>query len=176
MSQLQEYVPSKYQSNGILVELGAPKVLFHLVNIGKKQVRIRKAPLKPAQKLATVQDYLIPSLEYRLGVPGISRKLFESVDGAIWLTDYVLSLHNTLHGWRKPDFVLVKDGTAHIMDVAVPWEKGTIMHESPVAETKTERIRNFVFGLRVAKVVDIDPLGSMGLSKGSIKAKKSKGG
>ncbi|KRZ48407.1 hypothetical protein T02_13713 [Trichinella nativa] len=32
----------------------------------------------------------------------------------------------------KPDFVLVKDGTAHIMDVAVPWEKGTIMHESPV--------------------------------------------
>ncbi|OUC46283.1 hypothetical protein D917_07840, partial [Trichinella nativa] len=45
--------------------------------------RIRKAPLKPAQKLATVQDYLIPSLEYGLGVPGISRKLLESVDGAI---------------------------------------------------------------------------------------------
>ncbi|KRX69431.1 Retrovirus-related Pol polyprotein from type-1 retrotransposable element [Trichinella sp. T6] len=288
------------QSNGILVELGAPKVLFHLVNIGKKQVRIRKAPLKPAQKLATVQDYLIPSLEYRLGVPGISRKLFESVDGAIWLTvkrflhlpttgmnsmflsmpikegglglrplttqhiarvavgtnstmtsmdnvsrvvadttslrkpllsalehfavpaatksairedkqnllreeigqlsetyrssclpsfkkaslvnswlrgtsgmrsrDYIAGLklrhcsqssdhlettahvsqkclstqaliiqrHNKITAIKsggnvyKPDFVLVKDGTAHIMDVAVPWEKGTIMHESPV--------------------------------------------
>ncbi|KRX33447.1 Retrovirus-related Pol polyprotein from type-2 retrotransposable element R2DM, partial [Trichinella murrelli] len=45
--------------------------------------RIRKAPLKPTQKLATVRDYLIPSLEYRLGVPGISRKILESVDGAI---------------------------------------------------------------------------------------------
>ncbi|KRX33663.1 Retrovirus-related Pol polyprotein from type-1 retrotransposable element [Trichinella murrelli] len=269
MSQLQEYVPSKKlgtahpiihlknisQSNGILVELGAPKVLFHLVNIGKKQVRIRKAPLKPAQKLATVQDYLIPSLEYRLGVPGISRKLFESVDGAIRLTvkrflhlpttgmnsiflsmpikegglglrhydtthctggadtttlrkpllsalehfavpaatksafreykqnllreeivqlsetyrgsclpsfkkaslvnswlrgtsgmrsrDYIAGLklrfgviethrHQVRGSVYKPDFVLVKDGTAHIVDVAVPWEKGTTMHESPV--------------------------------------------
>ncbi|KRX12854.1 Retrovirus-related Pol polyprotein from type-2 retrotransposable element R2DM [Trichinella nelsoni] len=48
--------------------------------------RIRKAPLKPAQKLVTVRDYLIPSLEYRLGVPGISRKTLEKVDGAIRLT------------------------------------------------------------------------------------------
>ncbi|KRX71275.1 Retrovirus-related Pol polyprotein from type-1 retrotransposable element [Trichinella sp. T6] len=29
----------------------------------------------------------------------------------------------------KPDLVLVKDNTAHILDVAVPWEKGTTMHE-----------------------------------------------
>ncbi|KRZ81625.1 Retrovirus-related Pol polyprotein from type-1 retrotransposable element, partial [Trichinella sp. T8] len=247
-----------------------------------EQVRIRKAPLKPAQKLATVQDYLIPSLEYRLGVPGISRKLFESVDGAIRLTvkrflhlpttgmnsiflsmpikegglglrhydtthctggadtttlrkpllsalehfavpaatksairedkqnllreeiaqlsetyrgsclpsfkkaslvnswlrgtsgmrsrDYIAGMklrhcshssghlettahvlqnclstqaliiqrHNKITAIKsgsnvyKPDFVLVKDGTAHIVDVAVPWEKGTTMHESPV--------------------------------------------
>ncbi|KRX23862.1 Retrovirus-related Pol polyprotein from type-2 retrotransposable element R2DM, partial [Trichinella nelsoni] len=32
--------------------------------------RIRKAPLKPAQKLATVRDYLIPAIEFKLGVPG----------------------------------------------------------------------------------------------------------
>ncbi|KRX32333.1 hypothetical protein T05_6911 [Trichinella murrelli] len=39
----------------------------------------------------------------------------------------IIQRHNKI-----PDFVLVKDGTAHIVDVAVPWEKGTTMHESPV--------------------------------------------
>ncbi|KRX26599.1 hypothetical protein T07_3105 [Trichinella nelsoni] len=29
----------------------------------------------------------------------------------------------------NPDLVLVKDGAAHIVDVAVPWEKGTTMDE-----------------------------------------------
>ncbi|KRZ82817.1 Retrovirus-related Pol polyprotein from type-1 retrotransposable element [Trichinella sp. T8] len=29
----------------------------------------------------------------------------------------------------KPDLILIKDDTAHIIDVAVPWEKGTNMHE-----------------------------------------------
>ncbi|KAL1241411.1 Uncharacterized protein TSPI_10600 [Trichinella spiralis] len=57
---------------------------FDLASFGGTLERIRKAPpLKPAQKRATVRDYLIPSLEYRLGVPGTSRKLLESVDGAI---------------------------------------------------------------------------------------------
>ncbi|KRZ48150.1 Retrovirus-related Pol polyprotein from type-2 retrotransposable element R2DM [Trichinella nativa] len=62
------------------------KPQFDLAPLEDTLERIRKAPLKPAQKLATVRDYLIPSLEYRLGVPGICRKLLESVDGAIRLT------------------------------------------------------------------------------------------
>ncbi|KAL1236613.1 Retrovirus-related Pol polyprotein from type-2 retrotransposable element R2DM [Trichinella spiralis] len=45
--------------------------------------RIRKAPLKPAQKLATVRDYLIPSLEYKLGVPGVGRRVLKEVDASI---------------------------------------------------------------------------------------------
>ncbi|KRX12846.1 Retrovirus-related Pol polyprotein from type-2 retrotransposable element R2DM, partial [Trichinella nelsoni] len=45
--------------------------------------RIRKAPLKPAQKLATVRDYLIPSLEFKLGVPGVGRSVLEEVDASI---------------------------------------------------------------------------------------------
>ncbi|OUC49783.1 hypothetical protein D917_05073, partial [Trichinella nativa] len=58
------------------------KPQFDLAPLEDTLERIRKAPLK----LATVRDYLIPSLEYRLGVPGICRKLLESVDGAIRLT------------------------------------------------------------------------------------------
>ncbi|KRZ48391.1 Retrovirus-related Pol polyprotein from type-1 retrotransposable element [Trichinella nativa] len=45
--------------------------------------RIRKAPLKPAQKLAIVRDYLIPSLEYKLGVPGVGRRVLDEVDASI---------------------------------------------------------------------------------------------
>ncbi|KRY05244.1 Retrovirus-related Pol polyprotein from type-1 retrotransposable element [Trichinella patagoniensis] len=29
----------------------------------------------------------------------------------------------------KPDLILIKGGAAHILDVAVPWETGTNMHE-----------------------------------------------
>ncbi|KRX12847.1 hypothetical protein T07_2655 [Trichinella nelsoni] len=35
----------------------------------------------------------------------------------------------------KPDLVLAKDDPAHILDIAVPWEKGTAMHEKNERET-----------------------------------------
>ncbi|KRY27710.1 Retrovirus-related Pol polyprotein from type-2 retrotransposable element R2DM [Trichinella spiralis] len=272
------YIPMAGPGEVIKV-LGVPiapngKPSFDIETLEGTLERIRKAPLKPTQKLATVRDYLIPSLEYRLGVPGISRKLLESVDGAIRLTvkrflhlpttgmnsmflsmpikergqglrplttehiarvavaaalgiralrsprsnqkcdpgrkaepttggdrlalrvvrsgmrsrDFITGLklrfQTRSQKWRgrtpqnpdalpcrhcghssetqqdclscwglseerrfavhfetaiksggnvyKPDFVLVKDGTAPMVDVAVPWEKGTTMHESPV--------------------------------------------
>ncbi|XP_003373115.1 retrovirus-related protein [Trichinella spiralis] len=84
------YIPMAGPGEVIKV-LGVPiapngKPSFDIETLEGTLERIRKAPLKPTQKLATVRDYLIPSLEYRLGVPGISRKLLESVDGAIRLT------------------------------------------------------------------------------------------
>ncbi|KRY06088.1 hypothetical protein T01_15180, partial [Trichinella spiralis] len=36
----------------------------------------------------------------------------------------------------KPDLILIKDDTAHIIEVAVPWEKGTNMHETHERKTK----------------------------------------
>ncbi|KAL1241580.1 Retrovirus-related Pol polyprotein from type-2 retrotransposable element R2DM [Trichinella spiralis] len=79
---------------------------FDLAPLEDTLERIRKAPLKPAQKLATVRDYLIPSLEYRLGVPGIPRKLLESVDGAIRPEGEDLKIEADDPGaepWQKPE-------------------------------------------------------------------------
>ncbi|KRY26610.1 Retrovirus-related Pol polyprotein from type-2 retrotransposable element R2DM, partial [Trichinella spiralis] len=47
------------------------KPSFNLDTLEGTLERIRKAPLKPARKLATVRDYLIPAMEYKLGFPGI---------------------------------------------------------------------------------------------------------
>ncbi|KRZ00770.1 Retrovirus-related Pol polyprotein from type-1 retrotransposable element [Trichinella zimbabwensis] len=59
------------------------KPSFNLGTLEGTLERIRKAPLKPAQKLATVRDYLIPALEYQLGVPGVGKRVLEDVDTSI---------------------------------------------------------------------------------------------
>ncbi|KRZ08461.1 Retrovirus-related Pol polyprotein from type-1 retrotransposable element [Trichinella zimbabwensis] len=59
------------------------KPTFSLGTLEGTLERIRKAPLKPAQKLATVRDYLIPALEYQLGVPGVGKRVLEDVDTSI---------------------------------------------------------------------------------------------
>ncbi|KRX64009.1 Retrovirus-related Pol polyprotein from type-1 retrotransposable element [Trichinella sp. T6] len=68
--------------------LGVPiapngKLFFDIDTLEGTLERIRKAPLKPAQKLAIVRDYLIPSLEYKLGVPGVGRRVLDEVDASI---------------------------------------------------------------------------------------------
>ncbi|KRY09241.1 Retrovirus-related Pol polyprotein from type-1 retrotransposable element, partial [Trichinella patagoniensis] len=60
------------------------KASFNLDTLeGTLEPWIRKAALKPAQKLAIVRDYLIPALEYKLGVPGVGRRVLEEVDASI---------------------------------------------------------------------------------------------
>ncbi|KRX32931.1 Retrovirus-related Pol polyprotein from type-1 retrotransposable element [Trichinella murrelli] len=59
------------------------KASFNLDTLEGTLERIRKAALKPAQKLAIVRDYLIPALEYKLGVPGVGRRVLEEVDASI---------------------------------------------------------------------------------------------
>ncbi|KRZ92303.1 Retrovirus-related Pol polyprotein from type-2 retrotransposable element R2DM [Trichinella sp. T8] len=64
------YIPMAGPGEVIKV-LGVPiapngKPSFDIDTLEGTLERIRKAPLKPAQKLATVRDYLIPSLEYKL--------------------------------------------------------------------------------------------------------------
>ncbi|KAL1241413.1 Retrovirus-related Pol polyprotein from type-2 retrotransposable element R2DM [Trichinella spiralis] len=59
------------------------KPSFNLGTLEGTLERIRKAPLKPAQKLATVRDYLIPALEFQLGVPGVGKRVLEEVDASI---------------------------------------------------------------------------------------------
>ncbi|KRZ78133.1 Retrovirus-related Pol polyprotein from type-2 retrotransposable element R2DM [Trichinella papuae] len=59
------------------------KPTFNLGTLEGTLERIRKAPLKPAQKLATVRGYLIPALEYQLGVPGAGKRVLEDVDTSI---------------------------------------------------------------------------------------------
>ncbi|XP_003378731.1 hypothetical protein Tsp_06659 [Trichinella spiralis] len=56
----------------------------------------------------------------------------------------------------NPDLVLVKDGAAHIVDVAVPWEKGTTMDEKHVRKVSkytilTEDVKA-LFGVQTCTV------------------------
>ncbi|KRY44257.1 Retrovirus-related Pol polyprotein from type-1 retrotransposable element [Trichinella britovi] len=81
------YIPMAGPGEVIKV-LGVPiapngKPSFDIDTLEGTLERIRKAPLKPAQKLATVRDYLIPSLEYKLGVPGVGRRVLDEVDASI---------------------------------------------------------------------------------------------
>ncbi|KRX23840.1 Retrovirus-related Pol polyprotein from type-2 retrotransposable element R2DM [Trichinella nelsoni] len=93
--------------------------------------RIRKAPLKPAQKLATVRDYLIPSLEYKLGVPGVGRRVLEEVDASIRQT-VKRFLHLPHTGMNNMFLTMpVKDGGLGLR----PLRTQHILHESLSALT-----------------------------------------
>ncbi|KRZ65617.1 Retrovirus-related Pol polyprotein from type-1 retrotransposable element [Trichinella papuae] len=63
------------------------KPFFDLATLEGTLERIQKAPLKPAQKLATVRDYLISALEYQLRVPRIGKKILEDIDASIRQSD-----------------------------------------------------------------------------------------
>ncbi|KRZ81977.1 Retrovirus-related Pol polyprotein from type-1 retrotransposable element [Trichinella sp. T8] len=84
---VKSYIPMAGPGEVIKI-LGVPiapngKPSFDIDTLEGTLERIRKASLKPAQKLATVLDYLIPSLEYKLGVPGVGRRVLDEVNSSI---------------------------------------------------------------------------------------------
>ncbi|KRZ82061.1 Retrovirus-related Pol polyprotein from type-1 retrotransposable element [Trichinella sp. T8] len=86
------------------------KASFDLDTLEGTLERIRIAALKPAQKLAIVRDYLIPALEYKLGVPGVGRRVLEEVDASIRQT-VKRFLHLPLTGMNNMFLTMpVKDG------------------------------------------------------------------
>ncbi|KRX51491.1 Retrovirus-related Pol polyprotein from type-1 retrotransposable element [Trichinella sp. T9] len=125
------YIPMAGTGEVIKV-LGVPiaptgKPYFDIDTLEGTLERIRNAPLKPAQKLATVRDYLIPSLEYKLGVPGVGRRVLKEVDASIRQT-VKRFLHLPHTGMNNMFLTMpVKDGglglrslcTQHLARVAV---------------------------------------------------------
>lgn len=78
---------------------------------------LKKAPLKPEQKLSIIKDFVIPKLLYGLQTPRVTKSLLKGADRII--KGYIKkSLHLNIH---TPDCVLyakVKDGELGLLELA----------------------------------------------------------